>query len=169
MGQPGMGQPAQQKIKPEQWMQMLDYRMYNLQQQLTAIMNSMGVQVPAGALVMPPGTPAAPPAESAMPGGSADPTQQQGAGAGGGGNSAIPPIDPIQGASPEMAAQGGGGGGGGGGGAKAAAASYVLSLLSQEEERSDSFVGEPYTPPEVDTQSKVAALAEMFRARARAA
>jgi hypothetical protein len=97
------GQPGQ-KIKPEQWMQQLDYRLYNLQQQLTALLNQMGVEVPAAALIMPPGVPMAPQPEQAMPGGPMDPSQQAGpAEAGGGGNSAIGGIDPIQGASPELA------------------------------------------------------------------
>ena len=59
---------APPKMKPEQMMQMLDYRMYNMQQQLTAIMNALGVQVEPDALVMPPGTTGAPPVESALPG-----------------------------------------------------------------------------------------------------
>lgn len=50
-------------------MQMLDYRLYNMQQQLTAIMNALGVQVAPESLVLPPGTTGAPPAESALPGG----------------------------------------------------------------------------------------------------
>ena len=58
-----------QKLKPEQMMQMLDYRLYNMQQQLTAIMNAMGVQVAPESLVLPPGTTGAPPAETALPGG----------------------------------------------------------------------------------------------------
>lgn len=59
----------QQKLKPEQMMQMLDYRLYNMQQQLTAIMNAMGVEVAPESLVLPPGTTGAPPAEAALPGG----------------------------------------------------------------------------------------------------
>lgn len=61
------------KMKPEQMMQMLDYRLYNVQQQLTAIMNAMGVQVAPEALVMPPGMSGAPAPESALPGGPAEP------------------------------------------------------------------------------------------------
>ncbi len=69
--QPAPAAPAagQQKLKPEQMMQMLDYRLYNMQQQLTAIMNAMGVQVAPESLVLPPGTAGAPPAETALPGG----------------------------------------------------------------------------------------------------
>jgi hypothetical protein len=63
------GAPAGQKLKPEQMMQMIDYRLYNMQQQLTAIMNAMGVQVAPESLVLPPGTTGAPPAETALPGG----------------------------------------------------------------------------------------------------
>ena len=37
--------------------------------QLTAIMNAMGIQLPPEALVLPPGSATAPPAESAMQGG----------------------------------------------------------------------------------------------------
>lgn len=62
-------QPAGQKLKPEQMMQMLDYRLYNMQQQLTAIMNAMGIEVAPESLVLPPGTTGAPPAEAALPGG----------------------------------------------------------------------------------------------------
>lgn len=107
---PGMGVDpatgAPQKMKPEQMMQMLDFRLYNLQMQLTAIMNAMNVELPPGALVTPPGSPV-PVAEAAVPGGPQDPTQGMGAG-GGGGNSAISPIEPMQGASPELAMGGGG-------------------------------------------------------------
>jgi hypothetical protein len=84
---PGMGapppgpaagaNPAQQKIKPEQMMQMLDFRLYNMQQQLTAIMNAMGVQVDPATLVLPPGNQGAPPAETALPGGSMAPPPPQ--------------------------------------------------------------------------------------------
>jgi hypothetical protein len=65
--------PAQQKLKPEQMMQMIDYRLYNMQQQLTAIMNAMGVQLPPEAIVLPPGSTSAPPAEQALPGGAGAP------------------------------------------------------------------------------------------------
>lgn len=106
----GMGQPAQQKIKPEQMMMTIDFRLYNMQQQLTAIMTNLGITVPPGALVLPPGSTMSPPAEAALPGGPQDPSQQAGAQpTGGGQQSAIPPIEGIQGAAPGM---GGGGGGG---------------------------------------------------------
>lgn len=70
------GAPAAPKLKPEQMMQMLDYRLYNMQQQLTALMNAMGVQLDPATLVLPPGTTGAPPAESALPGGPMAPPPQ---------------------------------------------------------------------------------------------
>lgn len=87
--------PQGQKLKPEQMMQMLDYRLYNMQQQLTAIMNAMGVQVAPESLVLPPGTTGAPPAETALPGGpmapppAADPAADPAAA-----QAAPPPADP---------------------------------------------------------------------------
>jgi len=83
---PTGGGQGQQKLKPEQMMQMLDYRLYNMQQQLTAIMNAMGVQVPPESLVLPPGTTGAPPAETALPGGPMAPP---------------PPADPSAPAGPQ--------------------------------------------------------------------
>jgi hypothetical protein len=74
---PAAGQPAQQKLKPEQMMQMLDFRMYNMQQILTAIAQSLNVQIDPSVLVMPPGTTGAPPAEAALPGGAMAPQPQQ--------------------------------------------------------------------------------------------
>ncbi len=118
MGDPAqaaaMGQPAP-KLKPEQMMQMLDFRLYNMQMQMTAMMNALNVQLPPGALVTPPGSPT-PVAESAVPGGPQDPSMAAGGagggdqGGGGAGGSAISPIDAIQGASPGLAGGGGGGG-----------------------------------------------------------
>lgn len=80
---PGGAAGAGQKLKPEQMMQMLDYRLYNMQQQLTAIMNAMGVQVAPESLVLPPGTTGAPPAETALPGGPMAPPAAPPAAAGG--------------------------------------------------------------------------------------
>jgi len=99
---------APAKMKPEQMMQMLDFRLYNLQQQLTAMMNAMDISLPPGALVTPPGSPT-PVAEAAIPGGPQDPSMQQPQEdpAAGGGGSAIAPIGEIAGASPELAAAGG--------------------------------------------------------------
>ncbi len=89
---------GQQKLKPEQMMQMLDYRLYNMQQQLTAIMNAMGVQVAPESLVLPPGTTGAPPAETALPGGPmAPPPPDPNAAAQGGAapGGAAPPGGPL--------------------------------------------------------------------------
>lgn len=74
---PDPGQQQQQKLKPEQMMQMIDFRMYNMQQILTAIANSLGVQIDPSVLVLPPGTTGAPPAETALPGGPMAPQPQQ--------------------------------------------------------------------------------------------
>lgn len=77
MGSPqAPAQPAAPpKLKPEQMMQMLDMRMYNMQQQLTAIAHAVGAKIDMGALVLPPGMQGAPPAETAVPGGPMDPMQ----------------------------------------------------------------------------------------------
>lgn len=100
---PGAPQPGQ-KMKPEQYMQMLDVRLYNLQQQVTALLNAQGVKLDPAVLIPPPGSPMGIPAEAAIQGGPSDPAQHQSnGGGGGGGNSAIGAIEPIQGASPEMA------------------------------------------------------------------
>jgi hypothetical protein len=71
-------------------MQMIDYRLYNMQQQLTAIMNAIGVQLPPEAIVLPPGSTSAPPAEAALPGGQFAPTP-----------SAPPAGDPAQAQLPQ--------------------------------------------------------------------
>jgi hypothetical protein len=77
----------------------LDYRMYNLQQLVTAIATSLGVTIPPGALIMPPGSAGAPPSEAALPGGPGDPGAQQQQQPQGG-------IQPMQsaGAAPQTAA-----------------------------------------------------------------
>ncbi|NDC55429.1 MAG: hypothetical protein EBZ69_01140 [Alphaproteobacteria bacterium] len=81
---------------------MLDYRLYNMQQQLTAIMNAMGVQVAPESLVLPPGTTGAPPAETALPGGPMAPPPQDPAAAQGGAPPA-PPADPAAAGAPKQA------------------------------------------------------------------
>lgn len=180
---PGMPPPAQPgmptmpgaaaapvKLKPEQMMQMLDFRLYNMQQQLTAIMNALGIQLPPDALVLPPGSTGAPPAEAALPGGPMDSgagTAQAGGQAGGqadpAANSAIKPVEPMQGAAPQPAQP------------KTAAALFGedlgrrLQILGQEpsdillddEVRSPSFIGQP---TDYGAQSKAAALAALYRA-----
>ncbi len=79
---------------------MLDYRLYNLQQIVTAIANALGVQIPPGALVMPPGSSGSPPAEMALPGGPMDPMQQAMAA----GAMAAPPGGAVPGGAPPPAA-----------------------------------------------------------------
>lgn len=134
--------PAQQKLKPEQMMQMLDYRLYNMQQQLTAIMNAMGVQVAPESLVLPPGTTGAPPAETALPGGPMAPPPQDPAAAQGGAPAA-PPADP------------------------AAAAPKQAEWWSNTEEKSASRIGQPISkelqsPEEpISLQLKAAAVAAL--------
>jgi hypothetical protein len=98
---PAGGAAGGQKLKPEQMMQMLDYRLYNMQQQLTAIMNAMGVQVAPESLVLPPGTTGAPPAETALPGGPMAPPPPA-APQGGDPAAAAAPMPPDAGA-PKMA------------------------------------------------------------------
>ena len=128
--------PVQQKIKPEQMMQMLDTRLYNLQQQVTAIMNHHGITLPPGVLVLPPGMTSAPVAETAVPGGPMDPGPAQQPAAAGGDTGAISPIEPMQGAAPA---------------AKAAAAIFGEELARRiideqnalEEKQSDSYIGDP--------------------------
>ena len=60
-------------MKPEQMFQALGYQIYNMQQQLTAIINFLGVTVPPEALIVPPSSDGAPQAEDALPGGPLDP------------------------------------------------------------------------------------------------
>ncbi len=178
MGGGGMPQQgaAPQKIKPEQWMQQLDYRLYNMQQLMTALCNQMQVQIPPGALVMPPGTPMAPPMESALPGGPADPMQMQGGagGAGGAGGSAIGAIEPMQGASPELAQAGGAGGAPAGGGGKMASANFLDTILGEapRDPTEPDPTGQPYQPAPsatVNMQTKAAAVAALLRSRNRQA
>lgn len=139
------GMPPQ-KLKPEQMMQMLDFRLYNMQQQITAMMNAQGIQLPPGALVTPPGSPT-PVAEAAVPGGPNDPGPQAGAGGGGdpsggaGGGSAINPISPIQGASPDLAS---GGGGDPSGGAKTASFRDLMNKLAAADVDEDDTGDEDY-------------------------
>lgn len=93
--------PGQQgvKLKPEQMA--MDFRLYNIQMQLNAIMNALQVQLPPEALVTPPGSPAPSP-DAALaqqqPPAAAGPDP---AAAAGGASSAIQPVQPMQGAFPE--------------------------------------------------------------------
>lgn len=117
MPQQAAAPAAPQKLKPEQMMQMLDMRLYNMQQQITAIAHTVGAKIDMGALVLPPGMQGAPPAETAIPGGPMDPMQNPNAAGGdpaaaaqGGAPGAAPPAgDPAAaaaaggGAPPKMA------------------------------------------------------------------
>lgn len=93
-----------QKLKPEQMMQQLSYQLYFIQQQLTALMNGLNVQLPPGALVLPPGVGGPPSPVAALPGGPLDPSQQQGGAAQPAEQSAIQPIEPMQAAMPQKQA-----------------------------------------------------------------
>lgn len=126
--------PAQQKLKPEQMMQMLDTRLYNIQQQVTAIMNHHGITLPPGVLVLPPGMTSAPVAETAVPGGPMDPGPVQQPAAGGD-TGAISPVEPMQGAAPAS---------------KAAAFGTMLAQRIideqhqlEDEKQADSYIGDP--------------------------
>jgi hypothetical protein len=147
---------VQQKLKPEQMMQMLDYRLYNMQQQLTAIMNAMGVQVPPESLVLPPGTTGAPPAETALPGGPMapppqDPNAQAGMQPPGG---PLPPGGPMPPNAPPQDPA-------------AKAAAWWASI---EPEKSASYIGRPVAKsltedPDAptETQIKASAVAALCR------
>lgn len=110
---PGMPAAAPPKMKPEDRINQVDFRLYNMQQQLTAIMNALNVSLPAGALVTPPGSPV-PVAEAAVPGGTQDPSVAGGQQGGQDNGTGINPIEAMQAFNP------GGGGGGGGGSEKQA-------------------------------------------------
>lgn len=146
---PPAGQAAPQKIKPEQMMQMLDFRLYNMQQQLTAIINHIGASVDSSVLVLPPGSTGAPPAETAMPGGPmAPPPAPAGQGGQGGpggqaGGSAIQPVQAMDAATPQP--------------------------KQASDERSPSFIGQP-TDLGIDVQAEqlgvqANAVLAMLRAR----
>jgi len=141
---------------------MLDFRLYNMQQQITAIMNAMDLKMPPGALVTPPGAAMAPPVEAAMPGGPQDPTMQQGPQptTGDGGGSAIKPIEPLQGASPALAA---------GDGAKMAAQRILAKVAEAQtgEAATVSPVGTPVAK-EYPPTTRAAAVAAMLRSRTQA-
>ena len=144
----------------------LDYRMYNVQQQLTAIMNALQIQLPPGSLVMPPGTMGAPPAEQAAPGAPMDPMMQPGAQPAGGQpqQSSIPPIDAIQGAAPQQP------GAAPAGGAPKTAALFENPAGQLDFPDAPSTVGTPCDrPPGLQLSDKAAALASVWRSRRMAA
>lgn len=135
--------PQGQKLKPEQMMQMLDYRLYNMQQQLTAIMNAMGVQVAPESLVLPPGTTGAPPAETALPGGpmAPPPAAPPAAGpAGAAGPGAATPDAMPPDAMPKAA-----------------------GWWEQEDEKPVSYIGRPVEPENNELHVRAAALQALRR------
>lgn len=174
-------QPQQQGAaagqKPKFDPLMLDYRMYNMQQLMTAVANQLGVKIPAEALIMPPGSMGAPPAEAALPGmGSpADQATQPGGGGplGGGGAAAPPGADPMGQSQVQPI-----------GGMPAAGAPHhhhktasamefgaqigrrasLLETLMAEPEKSASFIGEAVERP---IQTTAAAVAALYRSKAR--
>lgn len=164
---PAAAAPVQQKLKPEQMMQMLDTRLYNMQQQVTAIMNHHGITLPAGVLVLPPGMTSGPTAETAVPGGPMDPGPVQQPAAGGD-TGAISPIEAMQGAAPQ---------------AKAAAFGAALAdrIMAEQaaidnEQHADSYIGDPVSRISPHTLaadvesgiSKAATVLSLLRSRQRA-
>lgn len=125
-------QAPQQKLKPEQMMQMIDYRLYNMQQQLTAIMNALGVQLPPEAIVLPPGSTSAPPAEAALPGGAGAPTPSPAPAGGDPAAAAQLPQDVYAGADPAQT-----------GGAVPPIPPAKAAWWQVEEPKAASYIGHP--------------------------
>lgn len=144
----------QQKLKPEQMMQMIDYRLYNMQQQLTAIMNALGVQLPPEAVVLPPGSTSAPPPETALPGGPGAPAAPAAAPAGGGDPSAAQlPQDVYAGADPAQT-----------GGAVAPIPPVKAAWWQQPEPaKSASYIGDPVPMAEEPAPASLSVSADMLR------
>ena len=159
-GGPPAGAPAaapQQKLKPEQMMQMIDYRLYNMQQQLTAIMNALGVKLPPEAIVLPPGSTAAPAPETALPGGPGAPAAPAAAPAGGDDPSAAQlPQDVYAGPDPAQ-----------NGGAVAPIAPAKAAWWQQPEPaKAASYIGDPVpATEEVPADLQVSANATSFLLR----
>jgi hypothetical protein len=160
-------------MKPEDRINQVDFRLYNMQQQLTAIMNALNVSLPAGALVTPPGSPV-PVAEAAVPGGTQDPSVaggQQGGQQGGQDNgTGINPIEALQAFNP------GGGGGGGGGEKQAMDIAALLGnivgrgistniLKSAEDFPAQTPYQQPPAAPAANMQRNIAATAAILRSR----
>lgn len=166
---PGMPAAAPPKMKPEDRINQVDFRLYNMQQQLTAIMNALNVSLPAGALVTPPGSPV-PVAEAAVPGGTQDPSVAGGQPGGQENGTGINPIEALQAFNP------GGGGGGGGGEKQAMDIAALLGnivgrgistdiLKSAEEFPAQTPYQKPPATPAVKMQSNIAATAAILRSR----
>lgn len=170
---PGMPAAAPPKMKPEDRINQVDFRLYNMQQQLTAIMNALNVSLPAGALVTPPGSPV-PVAEAAVPGGTQDPSVAGGQQGGQGNGTGINPIEALQAFNP-----GGGGGGGGSGSGSEKQATDIAALLgnivgrgistdilkSAEELPARTPYQQPSVTPVAKMQNNIAATAAILRSR----
>jgi len=144
------------KMKPDDRMNQLDYRLYNVQQQLTAIMNALNIQLPAGVLITPPGSPT-PVAEAALPGGPQDPGNAAGAGGGDAGQQQDPSgIEAIQALQSFSEANGGGGG--------QKAASY-RSTIGRGVAAAMANLQEPPRATHVDITAGAAAAAALLRSR----
>lgn len=153
---PAAQQAPQQKLKPEQMMQMIDYRLYNMQQQLTAIMNTLGVTLPPEAVVLPPGSTSAPAPETALPGGSGAPAAPAAAPAGGGDPSAAQlPQDVYAGPDPTQ-----------NGGAVAPIPPAKAAWWQQPEPpKAASYIGDPVprSGDNADEKPSLSTSAEMMR------
>lgn len=165
---PGMP-AAPPKMKPEDRINQVDFRLYNMQQQLTAIMNALNVSLPAGALVTPPGSPV-PVAEAAVPGGTQDPSVAGGQQAGQENGTGINPIEALQAFNP--------GASGGGGGAEKQAMDIAALLgnivgrgintdilKTAEEYPAQPQYQQPPVKPAARMQNNIAATAAILRSR----
>jgi hypothetical protein len=104
-GMPGMGKPATKKVDPA----ILDTKLWQIMRMVAEIMNHMQIPIPADVALGPPPDPmqmqmANQDQAGALPAGDPAAAGMDPAAAAGGQPSAIPPIDPIQGAAPGMAA-----------------------------------------------------------------
>lgn len=162
---PGMA-AAPPKMKPEDRINQVDFRLYNMQQQLTAIMNALNVSLPAGALVTPPGSPV-PVAEAAVPGGSQDPSVAGGQQGGQENGTGINPIEALQAFNPAA---------GGGGEKQAMDIAALLGnivgrgintdiLKSAEDFPAQTSYQQPPVTPAAKMQNNIAATAAILRSR----
>ena len=157
---PAGGPPAaapQQKLKPGQMMQMIDYRLYNMQQQLTAIMNALGVKLPPEAIVLPPGSTSAPAPETALPGGPGAPAAPAAAPAAGGDPAAAQlPQDVYAGPDPTQ----------NGGAVSPIAPAKAAWWQQPEPAKAASYIGDPVpATEEVPADLQVSANATSFLLR----
>lgn len=143
-GMPGQDPTKPKKLDPA----LLDLRMYNMMQILTAIANHLHIKLPPEALMTPPAGMAQPTPEQAMPGMGGPTDMMAGAGGGGGG---MPPggagLQPIEPMAPPA-----------GGGEKQAADGI-----------SPSYIGDAVAMPGVPLATRAAATAQLLRSRARTA